>query len=207
MPPRRIQSESEGEQEFQVIDDAGDSDFEELDEIEDDVKPRRRPADKPASTRSTRASSARSIRASSAAGPSSAPAQPRKGRVSVEIPFMPFTNLKRYSYAPGLKAPTTVTRSRTLAAQDGWKEAAPPPPAAKGKGRSARGSARNSTRSTPHGFGGYGDDEEEVSTGPSETDYDSDDSLLTRRVRPRVFEPRRTRAQVSFEHSLAGGPS
>lgn len=200
MPPRRIQSESEGEEEIEEVDDVEDSDFEELDEIEDDVKPRRRAAaKKPMSTRSTRASSARSGRASSAAGPSTAPVKARKRQVAVEIPYMPFSNLKRYSYAPGLKAPTTVTRSRTLAAQDGWKESAPAKSlTGKGKQRPTRSSARTSTRSTPHGFGGYGDDDEEFSTGPSETDYDSDDSLLTRRVRPRVFEPRQTRAQVSF---------
>lgn len=204
MPPRSLgyRSESEGEEEIEDIDDRDDSDFEELDEIEEVVKPRRRTAAaKPISARSTRASSVRSGRTSSAAGPSTAPTKPRKSRLVVEIPYMPFSNLKQYSYAPGLKAPTTVTRSRTLAAQDGWREdATPKPPAGKGKGRPTRSSARTSTRSTPHGFGGYGDDEEEYSTGPSETDYDSDDSLLTRRLRPRVFEPRQTRAQVSFQH-------
>lgn len=199
MPPRRIQSETEGEEGIEEFDDVNDSDLAELDEIEEDVMLQRRSAVvKPASTRSTRASSARSVRASSAAGPSTTPAAKGNSRVAVEIPYMPFSNLKRYSYALGLKTPTTVTRSRTLAAQDGWKEKTPAHPAArKGKGRSTRSSAKNSTRSTPRGFGGYGDDDEDFSTEPSETDYDSDDSLLTRRVRPRVFEPRRTRAQVS----------
>lgn len=202
MPPRRIQSESEGEEEIEEVDDVEDSDFEELDEIEDDVKPRRRAAaKKPMSTRSTRASSARSGRASSAAGPSTAPVKARKRQVAVEIPYMPFSNLKLQlrSWSQGAYDRDSESDSRCSGWEDGWKESAPAKSlTGKGKQRPTRSSARTSTRSTPHGFGGYGDDDEEFSTGPSETDYDSDDSLLTRRVRPRVFEPRQTRAQVSF---------
>lgn len=252
---RRIQSESEEEVEEEEEIEVEES-VEEV--IEQDLyvesaspSPRARPRrlkDVVRSTRNTRSSTAvrstrtstarSSTRAPSVAGPSSDPSNVRKGPVVVEIPFMPFTELKRYTYASGLKAPTIITRSRTIAAQAG-KNPAADRSVSKGKGRAPQRSAQATKKDALVEYGGYVEDEKSPaatslkgkeretkssvrtmrinaarraegedddaafsvgpsSTSPSETNYDSDDSLLTRRMRPRVYEPKRTRAQVSL---------
>lgn len=218
---RRIQSDSDGEEEIEEVEEVQDSDYEELDEIEEDVKSelpsrRRSTAERPRSTRSTRASSTRSARPSPAAGPSTAPTRKGKQRltVAVEIPLMPFSTMRHYSYTPGLKPPTAETRRRLPGVHVGVKEAAirepqTRPPTTDRTRESARSSNKRARRSTSRRAEGHGDDDGEFMADasepsePSEADESSDDSLLTRRIRPRVFEPRDTRAQVSRPSELS----